>query len=281
MSKEITEKKNTEVAEKTEKQLTFTEVMTSTLVEVKDALPSDFNIPRFVQNAVALLNNNKQLAQYAKTYGTSRIKQGLLLGAYLGLDFLNQECHLVAYGSELNFQKDYRGTRKLIMKYSIRKVKDVYAMLIRDGDFFEEVVEMGVRNINFKPLPLNRGKTVGAFAVVLYEDGGVAYDVMNIDELEATRRKSKASNAMAWKDFTGEMQKKTVLHRLGKQIPLEFANEQQKDAFMSDVAIDTEKVDYDDEITDPFSTDIVEGEIIDGEIAEETVEEEVAETDGE
>lgn len=276
MSKELEKKENTQVAE--QKPQTFTEMMTTTLTDVKDALPADFNIPRFVQNAVALLNNNKPLAQYAKTYGTSRIKQGLLLGAYLGLDSLNQEFHLIPYGAELNFQKDYRGARKLIMKYSIRPVKDVYAMLIREGDFLEEVVEMGVRNVNFKPLPLNRGKTVGAFAVVLYEDGGVAYDVMNIDELEATRKKSKAANAMAWKDFPGEMQKKTVLHRLSKQIPLDFANQQQKDAFMADMAIDTEKTDYSEEITDPFAqTEVVEGEVIDGEI----IEEDTAETDGE
>lgn len=279
MANEVAKKENTQVSEK--KPQTFTKMMTLTLTEVKDALPADFSIPRFVQNAVALLNNNKPLAQYAKTYGTSRIKQGLLLGAYLGLDSLNQEFHLIPYGAELNFQKDYRGVRKLIVKYSMRPVKDVYAMLIREGDFLEEVVEMGVRNVNFKPLPLNRGKTIGAFAVVLYEDGGVAYDVMNIDELEATRKKSKAANAMAWKDFPGEMQKKTVLHRLSKQIPLDFANQQQKDAFMADMAIDTEKTDYSEEITDPFAqTEVVEGEVIDGEI-KEIIEEDAAETDGE
>lgn len=277
MANEVAKKENTQVVE--QKPQTFTEMMTLTLTEVKDALPADFSIPRFVQNAVALLNNNKPLAQYAKTYGTSRIKQGLLLGAYLGLDSLNQEFHLIPYGAELNFQKDYRGARKLIMKYSIRPVKDVYAMLIREGDFLEEVVEMGVRNVNFKPLPLNRGKTIGAFAVVLYEDGGVAYDVMNIDELEATRKKSKAANAMAWKDFPGEMQKKTVLHRLSKQIPLDFANQQQKDAFMADMAIDTEKTDYSEEIADVYSEPESEV-IIDGEV-KEIIEEDTAETDGE
>ncbi len=279
MANEVVKKENTAVAES--KPQTFTETMTTTLMEVKDALPSDFSIPRFVQNAVALLNNNKPLAQYAKTYGTGRIKQGLLLGAYLGLDSLNQEFHLIPYGAELNFQKDYRGARKLIMKYSIRPVKDVYAMLIREGDFLEEVVDMGVRNVNFKPLPLNRGKTIGAFAVVLYEDGGVAYDVMNIDELEATRKKSKASNAMAWKDFPGEMQKKTVLHRLSKQIPLDFANQKQKDAFMADVAIDTEHTDYREEISDPFeNAKIIEGEVVDGEV-NEIIEEDSAEADSE
>lgn len=274
MANEVAKKENTAVAEKP--KMSFSDIMTTALAEVKDALPADFNTARFVQNAVALLNNNKPLADYAKNYGFGRIKQGLLLAAYLGLDSLNSEFHLIPYGSELNFQKDYRGARKLIMKYSMRPVKDVYAMLIREGDYLEEVVNMGVRSLNFKPLPLNNGKTIGAFAVVLFEDGGIAYDVMNIDELEATRRKSRTANAMAWKDFTGEMQKKSVLHRLSKQIPLDFANQQQKDAFMSDVAIDTEAKSYDDEISNPFEPQeevVVESEVVD-------VEAEVVEADG-
>lgn len=218
----------------------FSTELTNALMGVKEALPKDFNVPRFVQNAVSLLNGNKQLAEFAKKNGTQQIKQGLMLGAFLGLDFMNTECHLIAYGNELNFQKDYRGVRKLIMKYSITPVKDVYAMLIREGDFVEEFVNMGERSINFKPIPLSNAKVIGAFAVVLYKDGSCAYDIMNYEELENTRKHSKASNSMAWKDFTGEMYKKTVIHRLSKQIPLEFENPKQKEAFMADMEIETD-----------------------------------------
>ena len=105
-------------------------------------------------------------------------------------------------------------------------------------------------------------------------------DSMSLADLENTRKSSKASNSPAWQKFTGEMYKKTVLHRLCKMIELEFDNPNQNKLFGEDMEIETGIVDN-SEITDPFNTDIVEGEIIDGEIAEETVEEEVAETDGE
>ena len=50
---------------------------------------------------------------------------------------------------------------------------------------------------------------------------------------------------------------------------------------MADMAIDTEKTDYSEEITDPFAqTEVVEGEVIDGE-AKEINEEDTSEADGE
>lgn len=231
---------NTQVATKQ----TFSVALTDSLMGVKDALPEGFNVPRFVQNAISLLNNNKPLADYARKNGTERIKQGLLLGAFLDLDFMNGECHLIPYGNELTFQKDYKGVQKLIKEYSIKPVDDVYAKIVREGDFFEEVISMGKRNVNFKPIPFNNGKIIGAFAVVVYKDGSVAYDVMSIDELNVTKSHAKGSNSMAWKDFPWEMYKKTVIHRLSKQVPLSFKNKEQKDAFMADMEIetDTEKI---------------------------------------
>lgn len=218
----------------------FSQQLTQSLMGVKEALPKDFNMPRFVQNAVALLNDNKNLAEYANKNGTAQIMLGLHKGAFLGLDFFNQECHLIPYGNDLNFQKDYRGARKLVKKYSIKPVDDVYAMLIREGDVLEEMVVMGKRGVNFKPISLNDGAIKGAFAVVLYKDGTMAYDTMTFAELENTRKHSKASNSMAWKDFPGEMYKKTVLHRLAKQIDLEFENPKQKELFMADMEIETD-----------------------------------------
>lgn len=235
----VTKNEGTPVAKQS-----FSTILTNSLMGVKEALPDGFNIPRFVQNAISLLNNNKPLAEYAKKHGTERIKQGLMLGAFLDLDAMNGECHLIPYGSDLNFQKDYKGVQKLIKEHSINPVDDVYAKIVREGDFFEEIVSMGKRSVNFKPIPFNNGKIVGAFAVVVYKDGSIAYDVMSIDELNVTKAHAKGSNSMAWKDFPWEMYKKTVIHRLSKQVPLSFKNKEQKDAFMADMEIetDTEKI---------------------------------------
>ncbi len=222
----------------------FSAMLTESLMGVKEALPDGFNIPRFVQNAISLLNGNKPLAEYAKKFGTERIKQGLMLGAFLDLDFMNGECHLIPYGSDLTFQKDYKGVQKLIKEFSVKPVDDVYAKIVREGDFFEEVISGGKRSVNFKPIPFNNGKIIGAFAVAVYSDGSIAYDAMSFEELEVTRKHAKGSNSMAWKDFPWEMYKKTVIHRLSKQVSLSFKSMEQKNAFIADMEIetDTEKI---------------------------------------
>jgi recombination protein RecT len=215
---------------------TFSVALTEKLNSVAEALPKDFNKARFVQNALALVNDNPQLQKYSK----AQLMSGLMKGAYLGLDFYSKECYLVPYGNQLNYQTDYRGAKKLAKKYSIRPIKDIYAKLVREGDDFEESIENGEQTFSFKPKAFNDGKIIGAFAVVLYKDGGMAYDTMTLADLENTRKSSKASNSPAWKNFTGEMYKKTVLHRLCKHIELDFENPTQQNAFYAGVEIETD-----------------------------------------
>lgn len=243
---------NTQIAEKKQ---SFSEVLSTSLIEVKDGLPQDFNITRFVQNGVALLNGNETLMKFAQTHGTSQIKAGLMRGAFLGLDALNQECHLIPYGNTLSFSVDYRGDMKLIKKYSTRPVLDVYAKLVRQGDEFSLYIKEGKQTFDFKPIPFNDGAIIGAFAVILYKDGGLDIEEMSLKELEKVRSKSKMSTGMAWKDFTGEMYKKTVIHRIKKKATLEFENPYQKEYWEEEMKIKTEpeKVDIpdiDDDIVD-------------------------------
>lgn len=247
---------NTQLAEKKD----FSIDLAERLDAVNDALPKDFNKARFVQNALALMNDNPSLAKYSRP----QIMSGLLKGAYLGLDFYSKECYLVPYGNQLNYQTDYRGAKKLAKKYSIRPIKDIYAKLVHDGDEFEEVIVNGEQGINFKPKPFNDGKIIGAFAVCLFADGGMQYDTMSVADLENTRKSSKASNSPAWKNFTGEMYKKTVLHRLCKHIELDFENPTQANAFMAGMEIetDTEKI-VDVEIAENAnSVDFPEDEVV-------------------
>lgn len=247
---------NTQLAEKKD----FSIVLAERLDAVNDALPKDFNKARFVQNALALMNDNPTLAKYSRT----QIISGLLKGAYLGLDFYSKECYLVPYGNQLNYQTDYRGAKKLAKKYSIRPIKDIYAKLVHDGDEFDEIIVNGEQGINFKPKPFNDGKIIGAFAVCLFADGGMQYETMSVADLENTRKSSKAANSPAWKNFTGEMYKKTVLHRLCKHIELDFENPTQANAFMAGMEIetDTEKI-VDAEIEENAnSVDFQEDEVV-------------------
>ena len=259
---------NTQIVEKKENNSNFSIVLADKLDSVSDALPKDFNKARFVQNALALVNENPNIAKY----GQQKIMAGLLKGAYLGLDFYSKECYLVPYGNDLNYQTDYRGAKKLAKKYSIRPIKDIYAKLVHEGDLFEEKIIGGEQSFDFKPKPFNDGKIIGAFAVVLYMDGGMAYDTMSLADLENTRKASKASNSPAWKNFTGEMYKKTVLHRLCKHIELDFENPTQQNMFLygRDIETDQQKIAENEIAENANSVDFPEDVVVESKVVEES-----------
>lgn len=217
----------------------FSLALSNDLETNKAALPEGFNVTRFVQNSVALLNGNETLAEFAKKNGTAQIKQGLLRGAYLGLDALNSEMYLVPYGSTLNFMASYKGLIKLAQKYSTRPIKMIYAECVRQDDVFQEEIVNGDPSITFKPVPFSSKPIIGVFAVCKYLDGGMVYAVMSKDDVEQCRKSSKAKNSPAWASFWPEMAKKTVLRRLCKSIIIDM-DQSVKEAFDSGLEIETD-----------------------------------------
>ena len=217
------------------------------LPSISDALPAGFNKARFIQNTVALMQDNKDLAKYPQ----AKVVPGLLKGAYLGLDFFNKECYLIPYGQDLQFQIDYKGMQKLIKKYAVRPVDEIYARIVREGDDFSESIMDNEPVVNFVPKPFNNGKIIGAFAVCQYKDGGAKVEVMSIEQLDAAKRLSKAQTGTAWKFFAEEMYKKTVIRRLCKGIPVELENAKQE-ALMQDDPIEGEARVVEEEVN-PFT----------------------------
>ena len=158
----------------------------------------------------------------------------MLKGAYLGLDFLSNEAYLVPHKAKLSFMPSYRGCVKLVQKYSIRPVKNIYANVVRKGDEFSAKIIDGRPTIDFSPLPFNDDDVIGAFAVCEFADGGLQYDVMSFKELEQTRKASKMCSSGPWELYPGEMYKKTVIHRLCKHIQIDFDNPEQYKYFNED-----------------------------------------------
>lgn len=225
-------------------------VLSVALDEKSNALPCDFNKARFMQNCMSVLTENKDL-QACEMHS---IKRTLLKGAMLGLDFFNKECYAIKYGNTCNFQTDYKGEKKLAKKYSIRPIEDIYAKVVRKGDEFIEKIINGRPTIDFSPLPFNNGELIGAFAVVIYKDGNIAYETMSIEEIENVRKSySKAPNSPAWKNSYSEMCKKTVLRRLCKGIELEFDNIEQKKLFD-----ETSEFDFKENLKSEINADIQE-----------------------
>lgn len=192
------------------------------------ALPQNFNQTRFIQNCMVVLQDTKEIEKYEPV----SVARTMLKGAFLDLDFFNGECYAIPYGKELKFQTDYKGEVKVLKKYAIQSVKDIYAKIVREGDQFQEKIQDGIQAITFYPKPFNNANIIGVFAVCFYADGSMVYETMSIEEVEKVRQNySKQPDGKAWKNSFGEMAKKTVLRRLKKWIPIEFENSEQIEAF--------------------------------------------------
>lgn len=209
--------------------------LTKKLTENKEALPAGFNQQRFILNCITviqdMMKDDKKKAQLEKI-NPETIPVCLAKAAYLGLDFFNGECYAIPYGGNLSFQTDYKGEIKLCKRYSKNKIKDIFAKVVRQGDFFMEEVDGGKQNVQYRPKPFSNEQMIGAFAIVVFEDGSMMYDTMSSEDIENVRNTySKAKDSQAWKSSTSEMYKKTVLRRLCKLIDLDFDNIEQQKAY--------------------------------------------------
>lgn len=209
--------------------------LTKKLTENKEALPAGFNQQRFILNCITviqdMMKDNKKKEQLEKI-NPETIPVCLAKAAYLGLDFFNGECYAIPYGGNLTFQTDYKGEIKLCKRYSKNKIKDIFAKVVRQGDFFMEEVDGGKQNVQYRPKPFSNEQMIGAFAIVVFEDGSMMYDTMSSEDIENVRNTySKMKDSLAWKSSTGEMYKKTVLRRLCKLIDLDFDNIEQQKAY--------------------------------------------------
>jgi len=220
----------------------------SNLIKVNaSAMPSGFNETRFIQNAMAVLQDVPDI----ENMEPKSVARTLLKGAFLDLDFFNKECYAIPYKKniaargkparyvqELNFQTDYKGEIKLVKKYALRKINEVYAKLVRKGDQFESGVKNGHQFVNFIPKPFSDAEIVGVFAVCDYTDGALLVETMTTTDVNDVRDKYSKKNSAgefspAWRNRWGEMAKKVVLRLLCKLIQLEFGTAEAGEAFKS------------------------------------------------
>lgn len=120
----------------------------------------------------------------------------------------NKECQLIP---------GYKGLIDLARRSG--QLSTIYAHIVRERDDFD--FAYGLEPIlRHRPTDSpDAGRIIAVYAVAKLRDGGVQFDVMWKREVEAIRKRSKASNDGPWVTDYDEMAKKTVLRRLCKMLP--------------------------------------------------------------
>lgn len=238
-------------------QVTFTEQLSDKLLSVENALPKDFNRERFVQNAIAVLNDKPELAKVNK----QQLILSLVKGAMLNLDFANREFYIIPYGNQLQFQVDYRGMQKVAKTFSVRPIKEIYAKCVREGDKFSYKIEGNNQNVHFAPLPFNNNDIVGCFCVVEYVDGGTYVETMSTEEIQKIRDNySKAKNSKAWQVSWDRMAIKSIIRRVLHGVELDFSSMDARTAWDEDADVNFIKKPRNIDVVDAFTVPDVEVE---------------------
>lgn len=150
------------------------------------------------------------------------IANALLDMVVQGLNPVKKQCYFIAYGNKLLLQRSYMGTEMLAKR--VGGVKDIKANAVYEGDEFEYEVqpETGRKKVTKhvqKIDNLDHNKVRGAYAIVIFEDGTVDTEIMNIAQIRTAWNQGAAKGGSpAHKNFTDEMAKKTVINRACKNI---------------------------------------------------------------
>ena len=126
-------------------------------------------------------------------------------------------------------------------------MEDVHAEIIYQGDKFKYHIEDGNKILDSHEqdfMNIDNDKILGAYAVVLMEDGTKHLEVMNIKQIKQAWLQGygyKENGNGTHQKFTDQMAKKTVVNRALKQIINTHG-----DVFVQEADNDTETVSRDD-----------------------------------
>ncbi len=113
---------------------------------------------------------------------------------------------------EAQFMPDYKGLIAIARRGNL--IRDAKADLVYSGEHFvAERVGAEDRFEHRKVLGPDKGKVVGAYAILVLPDGKAHWELMDVEDLDRIRQKSKAKDNGPWVTDTAEMRRKTVVKR--------------------------------------------------------------------
>lgn len=182
--------------------------------EMQKALPKHMTGERMARIATTVLRQTPKLAECTP----ESFLGALLTSAQLGLEpGPLGEAYLVPYGRTVTFIPGYRGLIKLA--YQSGQVRELYAQIVFANDEFKYTLGLH-RDLQHTPAQGERGAPIAGYAVAHFKDGGYAFEVMTVPEIEAIRSRSRSGQNGPWKTDWEAMAKKTVVRQLAKWLPM-------------------------------------------------------------
>ncbi|MEV0438986.1 recombinase RecT [Streptomyces spectabilis] len=189
--------------------------------EIARALPAHVANPeRVARIALTELRRVEHLAECTQeSFGGALMtcaQLGLEPGGAAGEAYLLPFWNKKVGAYEVTLIVGYQGMIKLFWQHPA--AAGLTARTVYEADEFE--YEDGLDPVlRHKPARSNRGRPTDYYAVAKMANGGSAFVVMSVEDVEAIRRRSKARDSGPWSTDYDAMARKTVIRQLFKILP--------------------------------------------------------------
>lgn len=191
--------------------------------EIAKALPVAMTPERFTRLAVTAVKSSPLLLEAEPV----TLLAGVMQCAQLGLEPNTplQHCWLLPFRNtkkrivEVQFVLGYRGI--IDLAHRSEAILDIAARTVRENDEFE--YEYGLdEKLSHKPKlkKSEAGAPIAYYCLANFRGGGHYYVVVDPEEIEEHRQKSKSPDSPAWKDNYDPMARKTTVRIASAYLPL-------------------------------------------------------------
>lgn len=186
------------------------------------SFPDDYNVANALTGAYLVLKEttDKSGKPILETCSQVSIANALMDMCVLGLNVQRKQGYFIAYGGKCQFQRSYFGNITIARRFGL---KDIHAEVIYEGDNFVYHIEDGNKVLDKHEQSIaniDNDKIIGAYAVVIMQDGTKMLEVMNMKQIKQSWQQGYGykEGSGTHSKFADQMAKKTVINRALKQI---------------------------------------------------------------
>lgn len=201
--------------------------------KLAEVMPRHLSADRLMRIAVAACSKTPALLQCTPMSVLNAVMQGAQLGLEPGGPL--GDAYLVPYKDQCQFIVGYRGLINLARRSG--QIVSIEAHVVHSKDKFTCRYGLDSKLEHEPDWSDDPGAVVAVYAVAKLKDGGTQCEVMTKAQVDAIRKRSKASGSGPWVSDYEEMCRKTVVRRLCKYLPLSV---ELADALEADTNSETE-----------------------------------------
>lgn len=188
--------------------------------DFEDVLPPQIPVERFIRTTITAIQLNPDLIAAERT----SLLASTMKAAQDGLLCDGREAALVIYNSKVGDAWVKKAQYMPMAEGLLKKVRqsgqlsNISVQVVKENDFFDYELGDNERMVH-KPALRNRGATIGAYSIAKLASGETSREYMDIDQIQAVKKRSKTAASGPWVTDEDEMCRKTVFRRHYKRLP--------------------------------------------------------------